>query len=68
MNACAFNKGNHCSILSEKKCNGCAFMKTEKQLAERRDKAWERINTLPEKVRAKINQKYYKKAVKEGSV
>lgn len=66
MNICAFNKDEHCSALSTKNCNGCSFMKTAKQLEDVRDKAWERINTLPKKVRAKINQKYYKKEVKEG--
>ena len=66
MNECTFNKGGKCVALKDKNCRGCAFMKTNKQLEDSRAKAWERVESLPEKVKAKIRFKYYNKPVKEG--
>ena len=66
MDVCTFNKGDRCVALRDKSCHRCAFMKTNKQLEDSRTKAWERVESLPDKVRVKIRFKYYNKPVKEG--
>ena len=59
MNDCVFCKGNKCAALSEKQCIGCHFYKTDKELKEGRQKASERIRTLPPDIQTHIHQKYY---------
>jgi hypothetical protein len=67
MNACTFNKGGKCSILGEKNCEGCSFIKTDKQLEEGRAKAKERIDSLPAEAKKSIMDKYYhREAVRKG--
>ena len=66
MDICTFNKGDKCSALRDKSCRGCAFRKTSNQIEDSRAKAWERIESLPPKIKAKIRFKYYNKPVKEG--
>lgn len=60
MNICAFDKGSECNVLHEKNCKMCAFCKTREELAEGRQKATNRIATLPEAQRNHIKAKYYK--------
>lgn len=62
--ACAFNKNNKCSILSEEKCVGCSFFKTAWDLEEGRAKAKQRIDSLSAEAKQSIMDKYYHKAVK----
>lgn len=54
---CVFDKGNDkCSALTAKMCAGCRFRKTKRELDAGRQKAIERIGTLPN--RDQINKKY----------
>lgn len=58
MNNCVFARGNECDALKTKQCAGCSFCKTKEELIEGRQKAVDRINNLPEKVRKHIIHKY----------
>ena len=61
MARCAFDYGDDmCYALTEKKCRGCRFRKTEKELQEGRDKATDRLMTLDKPVLIKIKQTYYR--------
>lgn len=66
MSECTFKKNKGCSILNEKSCGGCVFKKTEKQLADSRAKARERIEFLPEDIRRYIKDKFYGCANRNG--
>lgn len=57
---CVFDKGDYCTALSEKQCDGCSFYKSPKQYNEGRERADARIVSLPETQRVHIMQKYKK--------
>lgn len=59
MNDCVFEKGRSCTALRHKECNNCTFRKTKEELIEGRQKALDRVRTLPEIKRLYINIKYY---------
>lgn len=59
MNNCVFDNGKKCIALSEKHCEGCKFYKTEEELNKARQKAKERIRSLPISVHSYIALKYY---------
>ena len=65
MNTCAFDEANKCSALKEKQCKGCNFYKTTEELIESRQKATERIRTLPKTKQAHIKHKYYSRGNKD---
>jgi hypothetical protein len=56
---CAFDREEKCSALKEKRCEGCRFFKSKEKLAEGREKAEQRIRTLPVRMRKHIFDKYY---------
>ena len=58
---CVFDDGERCSALKEKCCEGCRFRKTEEELIEGREKAKERVETLPINFKMYILNKYYSK-------
>lgn len=43
---CVFDQNGECTALEKKKCFGCSFFKTERQLIEGRRKAEERLKSL----------------------
>lgn len=56
---CVFKfNDNKCSILKDKKCMRCHFFKTAEELAEGREKARKRLESLPPSTRLKIRIKY----------
>ena len=55
---CAFDKGTFCAVLTEKKCHGCSFRKTHEELDAGREKADDRIASLPEEQQEYIRRKY----------
>lgn len=57
---CAFDRGTLCTALSEKKCHKCSFRKTTEELDEGREKAEDRIASLPEDKQEYIRFKYNK--------
>ena len=59
MEKCVFNKGKKCSALAPKKCKNCSFRKTEAELNEGREKARERLESLPREQYEAIMRKYY---------
>ena len=63
MNNCAFERGCECSALNVKLCEGCSFFKTKEELIASRDKAKERVNSLPSEQRSRIFNKYFTKSV-----
>ena len=59
---CAFDiEEGKCAVLSKKSCEKCSFFKSEEKLAEGREKAKQRIKTLPPRHQAYIYDKYYSK-------
>ena len=60
MEKCAFEKGNSCTALREKKCKFCTFRKTTEELISGRLKAIERIESLPTPKRHYIVHTYHK--------
>ena len=58
MHECAFDLGKKCFALTEKQCKGCKFRKTNEELAEGREKARRRIESLPIMERNHIKNKY----------
>ena len=56
---CAFDRGFVCTVLTEKKCHGCSFCKTHEELDAGREKAEDRIATLPEAQQEHIRFKYH---------
>ena len=59
MSICAFEKGDECKALKEKNCKGCPFFKTEEALDRGRQKALERIRSLPKAESHRLHRKYY---------
>lgn len=59
MDNCVFENGNECNALRVKECAGCRFRKTKEELIESREKAAERIDTLPDARFYHIVRKYY---------
>ena len=59
MNNCVFDKGKKCSALTPKKCKNCSFRKTEAELNAGREKARERLESLPKEQRDALMKKYY---------
>lgn len=55
---CAFDRGEYCDALVARECNGCSFCKTQDELDRGRERADDRIDTLPEDVKDKISKKY----------
>lgn len=62
MSECAFEHGEYCEALINKECKGCAFRKTEKQVADGRKKAMLKLYMLPAQKLKAIREKYYKGA------
>lgn len=60
MENCVFDKGETCSALTTHNCENCSFCKTKQELIDGREKARERIESLPKKQYDAIKQKYYK--------
>ena len=58
---CAFELGYRCVALTDKKCKGCHFRKTQKELEKGRKKAKKRIASLLEAEQQYIKEKYYRK-------
>lgn len=57
---CAFDTGKRvCSALNIKKCEGCRFRKTKKEIVKSRERAAARIKTFPKDYQAYIKSKYY---------
>ena len=56
---CAFDLGKKCGAVTEKKCAGCKFFKTEEQLKEGRSKAAERIRRLDPELKSYLFHKYF---------
>lgn len=59
MENCYFDRGEKCSALTEKKCKGCRFRKTEEEFKHGRKKAMIRIRSLPSEQQLYILGKYY---------
>lgn len=59
MENCVFNKGKKCSALTPKKCKNCSFRKTEEELTAGREKARERLESLPREQYEALMRKYY---------
>lgn len=56
---CVFDKDAYtCAALTHKQCTGCRFRKTLEQLDDGRERAEDRISTLPDEVQDKIAKKY----------
>lgn len=66
MSECYFNRGTKCAALRDKKCTGCSFRKTHKQMIEGRRKADERIASLPYEQREYIAEKYGRFIAEDG--
>lgn len=59
---CAFDRGDECSVLEFKKCQGCRFFKTDEQVKKSREKSEARISALPATTRRRILNKYQSSA------
>ena len=59
MSNCVFDRGRKCSALTPKKCKNCSFRKTEAELNAGREKARERLESLPQAQYDAIMRKYY---------
>lgn len=57
--ACAFDLDARCAAVSPKFCPGCRFYQTGEQLKESRERAYERVRTLPSEHQLSIAGKYY---------
>ena len=59
MTGCCFKREEgKCAVLTRKVCKGCSFYKTWRELNEGREKALERLISLPLEVRNPLIQKY----------
>ena len=57
---CVFRVNDRrCSALTTKVCGRCSFFKTADELKEGREKAKERLKSLPKKMQMQINDKYF---------
>lgn len=59
MSNCVFDKGKKCIALLTHNCEKCSFHKTGRELVEGREKARERLESLPKKQYDAIMKKYY---------
>ena len=59
MNKCAFDNGDKCNAMTEKKCLGCKFRKTEEELKAGREKSLARLETFPLAWKMHIKRKYH---------
>lgn len=58
-NKCAFERNEHsCMALTGKDCKGCHFFKTQREFERGREKAKDRIASLPEDQQEHIKKKY----------
>lgn len=64
-NECVFNWGRKCTALTQKNCESCRFRKTREELEAGRQRAQERVNSLPEDQQAHIRRKYNQKQEEE---
>ena len=55
---CVFDKGKTCAALKHHKCENCSFRKTPKELANGRERAWDRLTSLPKDQYDHIVTKY----------
>lgn len=56
---CCFKREREkCAVLTRTNCKGCSFYKTWKELREGREKALDRLMSLPPEVRNPLIQKY----------
>lgn len=55
---CAFDRIYQCAALTHKECVGCRFRKTQEELDEGRERAEDRIMSLPDDVQDRIAKKY----------
>lgn len=55
---CAFDRGETCAALTLKECIGCHFRKSQDELDAGRERADDRIASLPDEVQDKIAKKY----------
>lgn len=55
---CVFSIRTKCGVLTEKNCEGCHFRKTREELLQGREKAAERIRSLPPDKQEHIRLKY----------
>ena len=62
---CAFANGKKCVALTEKRCPGCVFRKTQEELIAGREKAAKRIKTLPTERQKQICDSYYNKTAQK---
>lgn len=58
MSVCCFKLEKRCAVLKEMQCRGCSFRKTRAELLEGREKALDRLLSLPPEVRNPLIQKY----------
>jgi hypothetical protein len=54
---CAFDRIYQCAALTHKECVGCRFRKTQEELDEGRERAEDRIMSLPDDVQDRIAKK-----------
>lgn len=59
MSNCVFDKGKKCAALHSHDCEKCSFKKTGRELVEGREKARERLESLPQEQYDAIMKKYY---------
>ena len=62
---CVFNKGKQCAVLNQKNCEKCSFYKTPRELHVGREKANERLESLPKEQYQAIMKKYYDRNIAE---
>lgn len=55
---CYFKRGRKCAVLTRSVCKGCSFRKTAKELIDGRDKALDRLMSLPSEERNYYMRKY----------
>ena len=66
MNNCVFDRDGTCVALNEKQCVACSFRKTEQELNEGRQKATDRLISLPKSTQIHIARKYYNRSTING--
>jgi hypothetical protein len=59
MKDCFAYKGNSCTALKVKQCEGCGFYKTKEQYELGREKVLKRLRSLDAETRKYIFDKYY---------
>ena len=56
--ACVFENGKNCTILTKKQCGNCSFFKTEEEYQKHKEKSAERFERLSFDRRKEICDKY----------